>query len=261
MNNKSLLYLSEERTLFIGRLDEPIFLSQGAATLTIALEGSCLVTVMDTGATFESSSVLLHPGCSTHLETRNQLVANLNLDVTGRDFYILSCLMKNVAHGVHSGLSDESVFKAFFWEIFKRALCLEKTTVLINDFFFSCKPKDFDFEVDERVLKVLQIIRASIDKNLSIESLADSINLSVPALTRIFKKQTGVPIRRYRQWHRLFITGVEVGRGKSLTDAALIAGFVDLSHCTHTFNSMLGVRPSYFLSRPEAIKVLAGRSY
>jgi len=260
MNNKSLLYLSEERTLFVGRLDEPIFLSQGAATLTIALEGRCLVTAMDAGTTFESSCVLLNPGCSVHMDTRNQLIANLNLEVTGRDYHTLSCLMTNVGHGVHSGLNDESVFKNFFWEIFKQGLCLENSTALINDLFYRYRPNGPAFEVDERVLKVIQIIRGSIDKNLSIESLANSINLSVPALTRIFKKQTGVPIRRYRQWHRLFVTGVEVGRGKSLTEAALIAGFVDLSHCTHTFNSMLGLRPSYFLSRPEAIKVLAGCS-
>lgn len=96
------------------------------------------MTVIDTGTTFESSGVLLHPGCSIHLETRNQLVANLNLDMTGRDFYILSCLMKNVGH---SGLSDKGVFKCSFWEVFKRALCLEKTTLLINYLFSSCKPK------------------------------------------------------------------------------------------------------------------------
>ena len=63
MNQKSLLYLWEERTLFLGRLPETLSLSQGAATLTLSLEGPIHIESHDQKESFESSCVLLSPGC------------------------------------------------------------------------------------------------------------------------------------------------------------------------------------------------------
>src|SRR5690606_9488719 len=112
------------------------------------------------------------------------------------------------------------------------------------------------YKSDPRVRRLVGLIQSEIGSNLSVEYLAEQVNLSVAGLTKLFKKQTGVPIRRYRQWHRLYVTATEIGKGKTLTEAAQSAGFVDLSHCIHTFNQMLGRKPSYYLQRPEEIKII-----
>ena len=86
------------------------------------------------------------------------------------------------------------------------------------------------------------------------------VGLSVPRLRQLCKQQVGVPIRRYRQWHRLFVTATGVSRGLSLTDAALAAGFSDSSHFHHAFYNILGMKPSAILSRWPDLRLYAPAS-
>lgn len=253
MNELSLLYLGKERTLFLGYLDHPLFLSQGAATLSISLGDPINIELPDKGISFSGTSVLAPPGFSVHMDSVGQKVANINLDVMGSDFYFLA---KNMTkqHGLYTNLNFEHEFKQTLQQIYDSQLEINDVKSHLKS-LLTLKEGDC-FHREERVQSVVDIIQNTIEQNLSIEYLADKVNLSVSGLTKIFKKQTGVPIRRYRQWHRLFITATEIGRGKSLTDAAMIAGFVDLPHCTHTFNQMLGMKPSYFLLRPDEIKIM-----
>jgi len=258
MNKQSLLYLWKARTLYLGHLDEPLHLSQGAATLCVCLEGTLSVTLLKggekSGEIIRTNAALLPPGCAVHIDTHQQLIANLNLDVMGSDYFSLSHEMLHKQSGVHFDLKNEQPLLSTLRETYQQAYESDIARARLYNFFGEQSLDNFVY--DERVQTVVEAIQTSIDHNLSIEHLADSVNLSTPGLVKLFKKQTGVPIRRYRQWHRLFVTATEIGKGKSLTDAALAAGFVDLSHCTNTFNLMLGIRPSYFLKRPEEIRVL-----
>ena len=113
-----------------------------------------------------------------------------------------------------------------------------------------------EYAVDQRVVDVIKLIKQTVDDNLSVEALAKEVNLSVSRLVQLFKQQTGVPIRRYRLWHRLYVTAVKIGRGESLTDAAIAAGFTDYSHCSHTFRSMIGMKPSLILSQPNKVRIM-----
>jgi AraC-like DNA-binding protein len=88
--------------------------------------------------------------------------------------------------------------------------------------------------------------------------LAAQVGLSEPRLLQLFKETLGVPIRRYRQWHRLFVTAVGVTHGLSLTAAALEAGFTDSAHFSHTFRSILGTTPSAMFSPRGNIRLHAG---
>lgn len=253
MNLKSLIYLWKERTLFIGRLDEPLVLSQGAATLCLSLEDKISVRFPDSNSDTRCSSVLLPPGCTVCLDTRKQIVANVNLDVMGLDYLNLRKGMTQLAQGVCVGLNNEEEFRAALRSVHQNESSLLETKSILHELLSGDDPGIF--VKDERVQKVVDLIQSSIGLNLSTEHLAKQVNLSVPGLTKLFKHQTGVPIRRYRQWHRLYTTAVEIGKGRNLTDAALAAGFVDLPHCTHTFNLMLGMKPSYFLLRPDKTRI------
>src|SRR5690606_6243280 len=111
--------------------------------------------------------------------------------------------------------------------------------------------------LDPRVVQVVQLIKSSVADNLSVGELANEVRLSVPRLVQLFKRQVGVPIRRYRQWHRIYVTAVAVASGRSLTDAAITAGFTDSSHFSNTFRTLLGMKPSNILSHLEHIQIIA----
>jgi AraC-like DNA-binding protein len=91
-----------------------------------------------------------------------------------------------------------------------------------------------------------------------VEALADSIHLSPTRLVHLFKEQTGVPIRRFRQWHRMKAVAALVAAGENLTDAALNAGFSDSAHFSRAFRNMFGMKPSFFFNRSADIQIIIG---
>ncbi len=257
----SLLYLWDKRTLYIGPLFEPLALSQGAATLALALDKPISFMTQRMTTPIECWSLLLPAGLSVTVDTGDAIVANCNLDAVGADFFALSCRMQYRQEGVSYSLKDEQDVIAGCWDMYRSSMdsngAFERLDQLlkIDEILVSN-----DYVVDQRVVDVIAQIKLSIDDNLSVDDLAKSVNLSVPRLVQLFKHQTGVPIRRYRLWHRLYVTAVRIGRGETLTDAAIAAGFTDSSHCSHTFRSMLGIKPSLILSQPNKIRIFSPHS-
>jgi AraC-like DNA-binding protein len=101
------------------------------------------------------------------------------------------------------------------------------------------------------VAKVVKKIKQTANDNL-----ASLVNLSVPRLVQIFKNQTGVPMRRYRMWHRLYIMAVKMASGGNLTEAAINARFTDSAHFSHTFKAMFGTAPTTILLQPNGLKII-----
>jgi len=97
---------------------------------------------------------------------------------------------------------------------------------------------------DERMQNVVAQILGADDGSLALEELALNTGLSVSRLQHLFKEQVGVPIRSFKIWHRLKKAVRLLKDGKSLTDAALLAGFYDSSHFANTFRENFGIPPS-----------------
>ena len=252
----SQLYLWDKRTLYIGPLSEPIELSQGAATLTIALNGPIEFKTPEMDQPIQCESLLLPAGFDISVNTFDTIVANCNLDPVGADWNALNQRVQNHAGKIGYNLDCQFLFQNGFQSLYEKQLeqvaAYEVLEDLLNHAFNQLSEP---YKVDERISKVIEIIKQRVDDNISVEDLAEEINLSVPRLVQLFKLQTGVPIRRYRQWHRLYTTAVKMGQGYNLTEAAIAAGFSDSAHFTNTFRNMLGMKPSVILAQPNQIKL------
>lgn len=251
----SLLYLWDKRTLYIGPVFEPLDLSQGAATLALSLDKPISFLIEGYSEPVECRSLLIPAGFSISIDTQDAVIVNCHLDALGEDYAALSGRMQCKLGEAAYQLKNEHDFIARFWDIYT---CQMNSVTAYKhlDQMLLAEAK-VEYNVDKRVVEVINLIKETIDTNLSIEDLAGAVNLSVPRLVQLFKKQTGVPIRRYRLWHRLYVTSIKMGQGCSLTDAAIAAGFTDSSHCSHTFRSMLGMKPSLILSQPNKIRIIA----
>lgn len=253
MTKVSKLFLGKKRTIFVGYFDEPLLMAQGAATLCLSLGKPIDVHLLEEGRVISCTSVLIPANGKIKLDSKNQLIANINLDFLGRDFHTLLKKMTPTDE-VYINLDDIDVFKKVISEFNDQPVGIEVVKKELESLFkFDASA---EYLVDSRIEKAVDIIQHSIEENLSIDFLAKQVSLSVSGLTKLFKKQTGVPIRRYRQWHRIYKTATAIGKGQSLTDAALSAGFVDLPHCNHAFKMMLGMNPSFFLLRPAGIQII-----
>jgi AraC-like DNA-binding protein len=256
----SLLYLWPKRTLYFGAVYEPRELSQAAATLLVSLGEPIRFVAKGMSAPVASNSILLQAGVRVWADSGNAMIANCYLDALGVDYHNLSALMTHQKGGAAWQLKDEAQYIKVFRSIYDQQQGSEDTWQVLDHLLMN-NDLSAAYPVDARVEEVLERIRRTVDDNLSVEELADAVCLSVPRLVEVFKKQTGIPIRRYRLWHRLYVTALRMGCGENLTEAALAAGFTDSAHCSHTFRAMLGMPPSQIFSPTNKMRIVTPQTH
>jgi transcriptional regulator GlxA family with amidase domain len=127
----------------------------------------------------------------------------------------------------------------------------------LRDFIVQPKLQNIIFkEFDPRIIAVIQRIRETVSENLSVNAFAESVYLSESRLEKLFKEQIGVPIRKYRLRYRVFIGTIQLALGRSVTDAALAAGFASSAHFSKSFSAINGIPPSTTFLKPPFLEVL-----
>ena len=251
----NLLYLWPRRTLFLGQVTQPIHFSQAAAALVVGVRAPLVACSADEADANRLSThcLLLAPGKKIVIDGSGDLVAACYLDALGEDFRFLAERMTPVLDGVYGDFPNEPALRHFLASLHSapqtQAEAYAALETVINP------DGDAYPASDPRIEKVIQLIKDNITTNVSAEELAQQVNLSVSRLVELFREQVGVPIRRYRQWHRLFVTFTGVQQGESLTNAAIAAGFTDSAHFSHTFRMTLGMTPS------DILAMLSGRLF
>ena len=249
----ALLCLWERRTFYLGPLTEPLQLSQSAATLVVSL-GAALDFECD-GQRVTSRSALLPSGVELRMEPHGQTVAVCYLDAFGEDFSRLSTLFESRQKGLLSHARNEEFLIARLRGLQQNcpdsAAAAELLEQLINPLHLTQSPH----RTDPRIVRTVELIKCDVSSNLTAEFLAQQAGLSVPRLTQLFRESLGIPMRRYRQWHRLFVAAKLFAKGMSLTSASIEAGFADSSHFCNTFRSIIGMKPTAIFGNPGHIRL------
>jgi AraC-like DNA-binding protein len=110
--------------------------------------------------------------------------------------------------------------------------------------------------IDERILRVLEHIQNELSDHISLGALAADACLSRDRFLHLFKEQLGLPLRQYILQQRVHSALQGIVTGRSLTEAALDAGFTDASHFTHRFVQYTGLRPSLVKKFRGTVRVL-----
>lgn len=251
-----LLYLWDKRTFHLSQFHQPLQLAQAAAMLLIGLDGPLHITSQ--GDALACRSALLPAGLELSVDGRGSRVAICYLDVFGEDFALLAPRMAASQASVLHGLDSEAACIRRFDELHRSSAAPEQVYAWLDELINPQQGVPVGFVFDPRIVRTIELIKADVSCNQSIAYLAEQVGLSVPRLTQLFRQKIGIPIRRYRQWHRLFVTSVGVARGMSLTEAAVAAGFTDSAHFSHTFRSIIGMTPSAVLAHPQGVRLFAG---
>lgn len=112
------------------------------------------------------------------------------------------------------------------------------------------------------VERVRGYLRERFRENSTLDEIAVAVGVSVFHLCRVFKRETGLTVHRYRQQLRLRQALEQVASPhRSLTDIALRLGFSSHSHFSATFRRAFDTTPSRFRRHPsmKRIRELAGR--
>ncbi|HEX4939075.1 MAG TPA: AraC family transcriptional regulator [Candidatus Kapabacteria bacterium] len=250
LHRPAFMYPWEKRTLFLGRLPEPVTAAYGAATLVISLGNPIDLKVG--GRIIHSASFLVPAGVRVSINAGLQPVAIFHLDVLGEDFQRFQGCFRHQSRGmtVSHDVRDEADFHALLNQLYRQpgasAVTYRQLDGLLD---YSFNRAGNPSRIDPLVQEAVDHIKQNYQDNIPVEELAQRVNVSTPTLIRKFKQQSGVPIRRFRLWHRIYESMLFISAGQNLTDAALSAGFSDSSHYTHTLQAMWGVSPSNLFAR------------
>ncbi len=99
---------------------------------------------------------------------------------------------------------------------------------------------------DVRVERAIALMRACFADDLGVDDLAAASGSSRFHFSRVFKAATGRSPHRYLQDVRLEAAAGFLRQGRPVTDAALSAGFHDLSRFAKGFRAKYGALPSTY---------------
>jgi AraC-like DNA-binding protein len=101
--------------------------------------------------------------------------------------------------------------------------------------------------IDPRVGAAVRRLHAAPSERLPLADLARGAGLSESRFLHLFRRTTGVPLRRYKLWVAMAVAMRAVTSGQTLTSAALDAGFSSSAHFSAAFREMFGLEPSRFV--------------
>ena len=116
------------------------------------------------------------------------------------------------------------------------------------EFNKACISEDFGFRPEARfnrkVIEIIEYINENLQKDLSIDSIADKFYLSKYHMMRIFKSETGYSVHHYISEKRILLARNLIMSGIPSTTACLECGFKDYSSFSRAFKNQLGILPS-----------------
>ena len=98
--------------------------------------------------------------------------------------------------------------------------------------------------MDERVEAALKYVRSNLSEPLTCSDVAKHVFLSEGRFSHLFKEQAGMTFAAYLIYQRVMKTYVEIINGKSITEAAIEAGFSSSTHFAETSKRLFGLSAS-----------------
>lgn len=93
---------------------------------------------------------------------------------------------------------------------------------------------------------VLLYINQNFTRDISLQEIADAVNISCSRLSHIFKEMTGVSLWNYVINQRIEYAKTLLHNGASITDACYECGFQNYSHFIKAFHKFTGVSPGKY---------------
>jgi AraC-like DNA-binding protein len=100
--------------------------------------------------------------------------------------------------------------------------------------------------VHPQLRQAIEVVSSRVPNHVDVASVAGAVALSPDYLGRLCKQQTGVSFSATIRWERLVTAVGHLVDGRSVTDAAHLAGFADGSHANRVCWEMTGLAPRDF---------------
>ena len=123
-----------------------------------------------------------------------------------------------------------------------RDSCLIQFMVYINRLSVSASSAP-ETPQDEKIAQILSYINENLNRELTVDQLAELVYLSRYHFMRLFKAQTGTTVHAYVRQKRLLSAARLIREGVPAGQAAVECGFNDYSAFSRAFRESFGVSP------------------
>lgn len=256
---KTMLYIWGSRVVYIGRLDDVDWHRYASTALLIALEDEMTLSWEGPDAPgIPCRSAIIPADLSHQMKVGEQLLAVYFLP-SELDPYLRARYPAMEQQKIHLGLEQQQAWIDLSLKVYEQVPEPETFYQWIDQQLQPMlAPIGLVKSMDERIVKVLTLLREDESGYESMETLAAHVKLSATRLSHLFREQTGMTLTRYRSFTRMRSLAVMMGEGKSMTEAALEAGFTDSSHFSRMFRDMYGIPPSKVFHRRGEVIIKAG---
>lgn len=252
----SKLYVWQNRGFFMGGLPDISEHRLGSAALCVGIDKPFRVLESESSVWRECRSVLVPPGCLHEIQVGGAIMAILFIEPESADYTAIQNAMLDGEWQCLYQLEHEAEVLVALRDAWERQPDAAAIHDLLDRLIPPPDPEERQQPLDGRIQRVIRLMKEDLTHSYSMTELAEYVNLSPTRLVHLFKEEVGVPIRRFRQWHRMRVVAALIAKGDTLTDAALGAGFADSSHFSRAFRNMFGITPSSVFGRAANVRIV-----
>ena len=203
-----------------------------AAHIIISLEDNMNITV--DSKTYQSQGIIIPTGIPHKIDTKGKSVLVFLYDST-----------TNVAMQIHNVRKLANAACAKILDLYFQFQA-ENSLHSYNKFEQYCLSQIGIKEIncciqDERISLALKYISSNFSKKITCQEVANSVFLSQGRFSHLFKEQTGMTFASYLIYQRSMYVYKKILLGKSITEAALEAGFSSSTHFADVNRRIFGL--------------------
>ena len=226
------LYEAKNHILIHAEGAEPTEHRHMAAHIIVSLEGS--MKVLRDGAEYLCGGVIIPAGVSHAVKTEGNAVLVFLYDCTTdvarqiKVMHLLSEACCNEISMLYAELERSGNYDRFEKGVLRQVGMTDTGCGIM----------------DERIRSAMQYIRTRLPERISCGEVADGVHLSQGRFSHLFREQVGMTFASYLIYQRIMYVYAEVLRGRTITDAALDAGFSSSSHFADINRRVFGLSAS-----------------
>ena len=197
---------------------------------------------------YEGQGILIPSGVSHVVDTKGQRALVFLYDNTTavatqiKETQLLSADVCKaiVKEYIESNISDSTRNYLHFEETVLHQLGIHETKCTI---------------MDERIQSAIKYMHSMVSKKLTCKEVADFVHLSEGRFSHLFKEQVGMTFASYLIYKRIMYVYMQIIQGKSITDAAIEAGFSSSAHFADVNRRVFGLTASGLIQNLTFVKI------
>ena len=231
------LYEAGNHVLIFAGYTDPAEHRHMAAHIILSMAGE--ITVMADDKEYVCRGVMLPSGVMHQVETKGNPVMVFLYDSAtnvAKGISRVECLSAEVCDDITAAFLD-----------FEKAETEEAYEMFEKSFLHHIGMGNSTYcATDERVADAITYIRENLSEKLLCQNVAASVFLSEGRFSHLFREQAGMPFASYLIYQRIISVYGEILRGKSITDAAVAAGFSSSAHFADVNRRIFGLSARNF---------------